>query len=302
MEAWRHLPYFLATALESLRRNQGRAALSLLSVTTPLYLLGIFATVSGNLAPYVGTLAREARLVVFLESDVTDAERQDIEGLLVPPSVTSFAFVSPDEARKRLTGLLGTAPGGAASLPVEALPASYEVVLSPSASANPEPLSLQLHAAPGVEEVRSQADLTRRLALILTAVRGLGAFLAVILVAAALITVSNTIRLVFLGRRDEVEILKVVGASDDFVRGPFLVEGTIYGLVGGLAAAVLLHATRALVAWAVNRRGGLIAEVAAGAHVPVLVSVLLILAGAAIGLAAAATALARLLRPAEGRP
>lgn len=290
--------YFVASALASMRESRVRSTLAVFSVAIPLYVLGLFAIVGQNLGPWVESLEREAQVVVFVADAAGPAERAEIEAVLADPGVRSFDYVSPDEAFARLSSLLGDVLTDAPAIP--ALPASYEAHLTRAASATPERLLERLRHAPGVAEVVSQTDLLVRLSRLRALLRLLALVLGTILTATAMISVSNTIRLVFHARRDEVGILKLVGATDGFVRAPFLVEGAVLGGLAGLLATAGLATTYELLQLMLERAEGVMAEVAARMTLPPITLSAVVLGGTAIGLASAVLALRRLLRPEEG--
>lgn len=289
------LPYFLATAADSMRHNHVRTILAAVAVSIPLYVLGVFAAVSVNLSPWVAALADEALLVVFLEDALAAGDRSAVEEGLQTPAVERATYVSPEEAARRLSASLHVSLEGEAVGSAPILPPSYEVHLTPEASAEPETVAAALARIPGVVDVTTQAELVRRLRLVLTVVRVLGAFLGTILTVAALITMSNVVRIIFDTRRDEVGILRLVGATDAFVKGPFLAEGALLGLAGGLLSVVALLVTRPLFASSLARAEGLLGDAASQLQIPFTLALLLLAFGAMLGLGSASLALRSLL-------
>lgn len=124
------------------------------------------------------------------------------------------------------------------------MPASYEVRLNASASAaGPvEELAASLRQSPGVADVRYDREWLDRLLSAVTVIRGVGLALGAILTIAAALTVANVVRLALHARRDEVEIMQLVGAPTVYIRGPFVMEGVLQGGIGAIAALALLAA------------------------------------------------------------
>jgi cell division transport system permease protein len=152
------------------------------------------------------------------------------------------AYVSRQEALRRFRALfrdLRTLPDDLGENP---FPASLEVTLRPGHQ-SPEEVSRLVHAyehAPGVEEVQYDLLWIQRLATAVRLMRGVGAFLGGILVLAGVFTISNVIRLTLYARQDELDIMRLVGATRAYVKGPFVVEGMIQGGLGGLVSVGLL--------------------------------------------------------------
>jgi cell division transport system permease protein len=124
------------------------------------------------------------------------------------------------------------------------MPASYEVRLNPSvAAAEPvEELAAKLRQSPGVADVRYDREWLDRLLSAVTVIRGVGLALSAVLTIAAALTVANVVRLALHARRDEVEIMQLVGAPTVYIRGPFVMEGVLQGGIGAIVALVLLAA------------------------------------------------------------
>jgi cell division transport system permease protein len=123
------------------------------------------------------------------------------------------------------------------------LPASYDVRLEPTAAATVDELARSLRTTAGVEDVRYDRQWLDRLASAVTIVRGVGFVLGAVLTVAAALTVANVVRLALHARRDELEIMQLVGAPRSYIRGPFVAEGL---LQGGVGAAIALAALAAL--------------------------------------------------------
>jgi cell division transport system permease protein len=153
--------------------------------------------------------------------------------------VTGVRVVSSEDARKELLGLTNDPVLDA--LPTEAFPASLEVqVESAVASERLGKLASQLSVLPAVESVETYGAWSERLASLLTGGVSASLLLAGVVLAAVISVVSSTIRLSLQRRRIEVEVMKLVGATDAYVRRPFVVEGAAQGGVGALLAILLL--------------------------------------------------------------
>lgn len=186
--------------------------------------------------------ADAGRASVFLRSDA-GAERVDLlaQALGKTPGVLAVRRVSSDEARREL--VLDAADPLLDALPADAFPASLELELEPGlGGARLEKLKAQLGALPAVDGVQTYDAWSARLATVLTAGLTVSLLLAAVVLAAVASVVSSTIRLSLERRRLEVEVLKLVGATDEYVRRPFVMEGAAQGGLGALFAILLLAA------------------------------------------------------------
>jgi cell division transport system permease protein len=243
VSALRALGYFFQEALTSLWRSRLINALSVGTIAVSLFVLGAFLTVASNLSEVVTRWTEKVQVTFYLADGLEDRIRDSLAGRLKDdPAVESVTLVSRDQALDRFRGLfkdLRTLPDDLGSNP---FPASLEVTLK-SARQSPEEVKRLVRAlekAPGVEEVQYDLLWIERLSTAVRLVRGVGAFLGGILVLAGVFTISNVIRLTVYARQDELDIMRLVGATRAYVTGPFVVEGMIQGGLGGLLSLGLL--------------------------------------------------------------
>jgi cell division transport system permease protein len=245
----RALGHALGEAAGSLLRRRGSSLLAILTITVAVFVLGVFLLLTLNAQRLVGRWTDAAEMSVFLADDVTAEQREAIRAMLAgTASVAATEFVSSDEAVKRFGRLFPELAQAAASLGPQALPASFDVRLRSSDGAvapDIEPLALALRRMPGVSDVRYDRQWVDRLQLVVRAVRVAGGVLAAVLVLAAALTVASVVRLALHARRQEVEIMHLVGAPLAFIRGPFVIEGVLQGGLGAIVAVALLAALHA---------------------------------------------------------
>jgi cell division transport system permease protein len=280
------LRYALDEAARSLWRGRQSGLLSTATIALALFVLGVFLLVTGNLDRLGAEWSSAAELSVYLNDGASAADRAAIEQVLAAePLVTGREYVSKDEALKRFKQTfadLASAMDGVGDNP---LPASYEVRVRPGAvdSGAIESLGTKLRAAPGVSDVRYDRQWLNRLQSAIGMVRGAGLALAAILTFAAALTVANVVRLALYARRDEIEIMHLVGAPNAYVRGPFVMEGVLQGGIGAMAALLALGLAF------VTLRGRYLAPMAAALNVSSIsflsaeVCALLVVGGMAVG-------------------
>jgi len=294
MALLRALLYFVSEAATSLWRSRLVNAVSVGTIAVSLFVLGAFLTVASGLGELVTRWTEKVQVIVYLDDGTEDRVRSSLENRLRDdPAVGSVEFVSREQALSRFRSMfrdLSTLPEDLGENP---FPASLEVTLRPDrqSPADVERLARAFTGVPGVREIQYDLLWIERLATGVRLVRGVGAFLGGILVLAGIFTISNVIRLTIYAREDELDIMRLVGATRAFVKGPFVTEGVVQGGVGGLVAVGLLWAalawlSRSLVTSDLLGR--------AAFSMPAGVALGLVVGGMAVGLAGSLLSLARL--------
>jgi cell division transport system permease protein len=240
--------FFLREALRSLGRNAMPSFAAMATVLVTMLVLGVFIPIVQATTGAANEVRSRLLLDVYLKTDATGADVARVRAQLVneTPHVKSVEFVSKQEAyrqeRKRnpeAYQLLGTNP----------LPHTFRV--TPDKATNIDALKEALEPVPAgggarrpidpaIDTVRNKRDETSKILSATRVVKLTTAMLAILLVTASILLISNTIRLSLFARKREVEVMKLVGATDWFIRWPFVIEGVIVGALGGLLAILLL--------------------------------------------------------------
>jgi len=290
----RAIAYFVSEAATSLWRSRLVNAVSIGTIAVSLFVLGAFLTVASGLGELVTRWTEKVQVIVYLEDGTEDRVRASLENRLrEDPAVSSVDFVSREEALRRFREMFRDLSSLPEDLGENPFPASLEVTLAAArqSPAEVERLAKAFTGVPGVREIQYDLLWIERLATAVRLVRGVGAFLGGILVLAGIFTISNVIRLTIYAREDELDIMRLVGATRAYVKGPFVAEGVIQGGLGGLAAAGLLWAA---LAWLSQ---GLASSDLLGRtafSMPATVALLLVAGGMAVGLVGSLISLARL--------
>jgi len=282
----RALRYSFHEAVGSLWRGRQSALLSTSTIALALLVLGGFLIATANLQRLGAEWSSAAEMSVYLDDQITDQQRRAIEDAIAPSDiVASREYVSKGLALSRFRETFNDLAGSIETLGTNPLPASFEVRLKagPASEAGLEALGAKLRATSGVIDVRYDRQWLSRLMSAINVVRGVGLAIGAVLTLAAALTVASVVRLALHARRDEIEIMQLVGAPTAYVRGPFVMEGIIQGGVGALVAlAVLAAAFFAL-------RGVYLVPLAAAvnmssiAFLPAELAVLLVVGGMAVG-------------------
>jgi cell division transport system permease protein len=236
----RSLRYAFDEAVASLWRGRGSGAFSTATIALALVVLGAFLIVTSNLERLGTEWSSSADMSVYLNDAVTPAERTAIEGVLETGDlVLARAYVSKADALARFRSTFADLASSMEGLGDNPLPASYEVRLRTGADAAVDALVAKVRQLPGIADVRYDRQWLARLVAAVSVIRRLGFALGILLALAAALTVANVVRLALHARRDEIDIMQLVGAPQMYIRGPFVMEGT---LQGGLGAVVALAA------------------------------------------------------------
>lgn len=241
----RALRYAFDEAVASLRRGWRSGLLSTGTIAVALFVLGAFLLITSNLERVGEEWSRAAQMSVYLSDDITVDETKQVEAQLAPgAAVESFRYVSKADALQAFRQTFGDLAASIDSLEANPLPASYEVrlVARPGGSDEAERLVETLRGVPGVDDVRYDRQWLDRLASAVSVVRAIGFVLGAVLTFAAALTVANVVRLALHARRDEIEIMELVGAPPAFIRGPFVMEGVLQGGLGAILALAVLAA------------------------------------------------------------
>jgi len=245
---------FLAS-LGKLVRQPFATALTLGVIGLGLALPACLHLVVVNAATVTAGIGETVQLTVYLKQPTTPEQARKVQqGLDARDDVLSAKLVSPEEGLREFEAMSGF---GEALQALKDNPLPYAITVRPAplfdSPAAMEALADELKTLPEVDIVQADTEWVRRLDAILGALAQVVRVLAVLLGLGVVVIVGNTIRLDINNRREEIEVVKLVGGSNAFVRRPFLYSGAWYGLGGGLLAVLLVSAAVALLAGPVER-------------------------------------------------
>lgn len=290
---WRQaLVYFFREASVNLVRSWKISVLAISTIGVSLFIGGCFLVVVGNLSQMVESWRDEAKVVVYLVDETAPESAGELHELLATPAwVTGVEAVSAEEARERFVASFPSISELVHGWGYEPLPASIEVSFDPlrvEAAAFDAWLA-EIRSQPAVGMIDDDRDWVRQLEAVLRVVAAAGLTLGTVLVVAAIVTIASVIRLTAYLYRDEIAVMRLVGATELFIRGPFYVEGLLQGLTGGLLALIGLFFSWQLVA----ASEGVFVGVLTATFLSVPQQALLVAVGALAGLAGAVASLRR---------
>jgi cell division transport system permease protein len=279
-----------------MRQSPVGALVATATVALSLFAAGGLSSVGWITEQGLARWAQALKLTVYLEDSATPTQREAVRSLLGERIGRDPKFVGKAEGLHQLRQSLGDLGPVLDDLPENPLRDAFECPIASLAPGSLGGVAADAARLPGVVDVDSGARWVEPVQHLLHTLRTLGLTIFALMGVASLVLVSNTFRLAVYARRDEVEIMKLVGATDNFVRTPFLLEGVLLGTIGGLGAALGLLATWH---WLWPRAVAVLTPLSALGPEPIpLTRALLglIAAGALMGLCASGLAVGRFLR------
>lgn len=302
----RNLAYFFKESLQGFTRNFSTALGSIITIFLSLLIIGVFLVGACIVNNLVSSIEDEVSITAYVADD---AQQSDIDSLMNSikgiEGVASVSFTTKDQALENFRNSMTSNPDVLDQLDgTNPLPASIDVELSDPQMV--EQVAAQIEANSTFRSICDEPDnpadslkygqqTVDKLFSLTNYVRYIGIALIVLLTFIALVFINNTIRLAILARRKEIAIMRLVGASNGFIRGPFLMEGALHALIGaGLAVAAL----QALRVFALPQLQSALSflPLEVGTQMYLIICVSLILAGLIIGLLGSAFAMRRYLK------
>ena len=297
--------FFLREALRALRRNAAPSLAAFATVLITTLVLGVFIPVVRAATAKTNEVRNKIELEVYVSDSATKAQTAELGHMIRDiEHVASIQYVSKNQALKILKARLGTKndPITEGLLNSNPLPASYRIHLDDPANVGLVKNSLAPRSAdgqpryisPAIDDVKDREDDTKKILSATSTIKILLASLAALLILASVLLVANTIRLSIFARRREVEVMRLVGATNWFIRWPFVIEGVIVGFLGAAAAVALLWVAKVTV---VDPWSDRFALIAAPRTISFTLLVLVLLAsGMAVSAAGSGITLRRFLR------
>ncbi len=239
----RNWTYYSKHAFTNIFGNRLVHAISVGTITSSLILFGAFILLFYNLNKWMVEWGESLSMSVYLEDGIGEKTKDRIESLLKNlPSAELKEYISKERAMEDLIDGLGTHSGLLEGLKENPLPASFEIMFKDVniRQLDPRKMKEEIEKIEGVQEVQYSEEWLDRLEGLIYMLKVAGFVVSGFLCLAVLFITTNTIKLTIYSRRGEVEILKLVGATDWFVKMPFLIEGAIQGLMGGVIALFVL--------------------------------------------------------------
>lgn len=234
------LVYFLRKALENIWINPFLSLVTLSTIAISMLILGLFSLIYLNVQQSLHQMGGELQITAYLQETISSEQAEVLRSKVADwPEVEKITYISKEQALARFRSQLREYAGILEGLKENPLPASLELTLMPQygRSGNIKELSTRLGRLPGVADVQYGRKWMAKLRVFVEVMKLVGITVGGLLLIATIFVISNTIKLTFYSRREELEIMRLVGATDFFIKAPFLIEGLLHGLGGALLAA-----------------------------------------------------------------
>lgn len=235
--------YFSKEALVSFRKNLVMSIASVSTVAVSLLLIGIFVIVAFTVQNIIESIEKKVEIQAFLKDEATEEQVANLQQQIATmKEVKEVKYVSKDEALERLKQDLKDNPEMLNALQGNPLPASLEIKLE-----NPQEVDViakRIEGRQEIDELKYGQQIVGKLFAVTNVIRVIGIVLVSLLIFASLVLIANTIRLALFARRKEIAIMRLVGASNWFIRMPFLMEGIFQGFIGSLLAVMVIYFTK----------------------------------------------------------
>lgn len=288
--------YYVSETLSNLRRNLLMTFTAVLTVLISLFMLGGVMLLRQMVDNVTLQFRGNVQLSVFLRNDITEAQQNALqEKIQSNPEVGHFSFLNHEAAYEEFKKLFADEPDIVNAVSPDVLPQSFRISLKNATQESVASVAQSLRGEAGVDEVKDAKKLVDRLFAFTRVVSSLGVAVVFVLVLASILLIANTIRLAIFARRREIGVMKLVGATNWFIRIPFMIEGMLEGLLGGALAFSAVWATKVVFVERLRQSlpflQGL--HVSGGQLIYILLATVLV--GGVVGAAGSAIALRRFL-------
>jgi len=293
------LRYIVEDALTNLRRSGWGGVASVATIAVSFVIVGIFLIITGNLGALVADWKEQFQVTVFLEDNITGDQlallRKRVQS---ERAVKSMTYTSKGEALQQFKREMQGKESLLEGLGENPIPASLQLRVH-EAYQTPEALkqlTASLGRLEGVEDVMYGQEWVDRLSSVIQVLRLLGLSVGLALGLASLLIVSNTIRLAVYARAEEIEVMRLVGASRLHIRIPFVLEGVIQGTLGAVLALLLLFGAYRATLWQIQMTPGQIFGMGVGSFLAPEWVMLMVVVGAGVGAFGSLISVGRFLR------
>jgi len=233
---------FITDAFKSLRRNITISVASILTVMATLFVLGAFVMILLNVKVGITDVESQVEANVFLNDNIKIEDQKNILSKLNSiPEVINISFQTKQQALNNWKKQLGSKNKELLSGMEQNNPLPNSYIVKVKSPENITKVENSLKGVSGIYEISDGRDIVNKISAVTKTVKWVGGVLFVILIGVSLFLISNTIKLTVYARRREIGIMKYIGATDWFIRWPFIIEGMVIGFFGAVAADVVIY-------------------------------------------------------------
>ena len=291
-----NVDYVVRETGTNLRRNVTLTIATIVTVALTLTFVGAFFLAKKGLDRSNVQFKGSVSFIIFMNPDASQAQIDGVGRVLTTtPQVKSTKFLDHDAALTEFREVFADKPDLTRNITAADLPTNFKVFLNDGSSDVVLSLTQQFRTQPGVYEVKAAAEQIKQNE---TAFNKIGTFLligSVIVGASSLVLIINSIRIAMFARRREIEVMKLVGATNWFIRIPFMFEGMIQGMIGSLVGVLFIVSMKGQILPLLVKAGGIFTDFRLESSDIWSVSIILFVVGAVIGIATSALAATRYL-------
>jgi cell division transport system permease protein len=292
---WSRMQYFTRETTISLRRNLLMTIAGVLTVAVSLALFGGIMLLSQWVDHGTERIKGGVRLEAFMTVNASEQQIADVRKAIEDdPQIKDFRYLDKEAALEEFKRIFRKEPDLVKNVDAESLPTSFRIV--PTEAEFTNKVKSRLEPIAGVDEVKTPGDALRGLLSATNTARLIFIGLSVVLLVSSLFLIVNTIRLATFARRREIEVMKLVGASNWFVRVPFMAEGLVQGLIGAALAVGVVVALKAGFDQWFDKPGGFFQEFYVTSSDAMTIAFYVLILGVVIGLLGSLIGLRRFLK------
>ncbi len=235
--------YFFEEGFRSVWRNKFISVVAILTIGFALMIFGAFLIVYSNVTHITTSWVQQVEIIAYIKNGTSEDRLDKVKKVLWENAeISKIEYVSKEEALKRFRSEHAKSAYLFEGLNGNPLPASFEIGLSKAAQSREavDRLVESIRKIPELEEIQYGEEWTRSLLTFVKVLKLLGLILGGLLGVAIIFIIANTVRLTVYARRDELAVMRLIGATNGFIKGPFLMEGLLQGLIGSFLALTFL--------------------------------------------------------------
>lgn len=236
------ISYFIVDSIKSLKRNKTLSTISIITVSASIFIFGVFLLMMLNVKQGINQVQSKAEIKVILQDNIKPEDKSQLEKKArSTKGVVDVIYESKEAALNQLKNQLGSKNSGLLEGVEKNNPLPNSFILRVDKLEDISRIADNIKSEKGIEQIKDQKQIINKLIVMLNVVEWVGIVLFLILVTISIILIGNTIKLTVYSRRREIGIMKLIGATNWFVRIPFLIEGMIIGLTGSLISLSILY-------------------------------------------------------------
>lgn len=235
------IKYFFIDAFKSLKRNRTLSIAAIITVLITFFIFGTFALLGLNFARAVEDVASKIEIKVYLKDDIKLVDQREIEiKLSEQEGVEEVIYETKEEAFLNFKESFKDNPGLIQGYDLEKNPLQNSYIVKLEAPEYADSIEAAVKDMAGVDDITNAREMIESISSFVNAVRVIGMVLFVVFIGVSIFLITNTTKITVFSRRREIGIMKYVGATDWFIRWPFIIEGIVIGLIGSILSIILL--------------------------------------------------------------